>query len=223
MHPQRGPRRPQQPIFDTFLRGGLHCEHYTTSSPDLTATQLGELHDMRVRHAASTPLGGFMECKTPTTGGVEGAGRTVHPAGAPASAKKLAQHRPYTGLSAKKFAQQAQKHQIWGVLSAQGELFRAFAITQRRRATNFAHSTQKHGDLETSNTTARPQQGTTETDSTIACLQHPENQHFPRAKATPVSSQRSHKVAKVSPVSSRRSSALDTAPMHQIAQQRTGN
>ena len=138
MHPQRGPRRPQQPIFGTFLRGGLHCEHYTTSSPDLTATRLGELHDMRVRHAGSTPLGGFMECKTPTTGGVEGAGRTVHPAGAPASAKKLAQHRPYTGLSAKKFAQQAQRHQIWGVLSAQGELFRAFAITQRRRANFFA-------------------------------------------------------------------------------------
>ena len=105
----------------------------------------------------------------------------------------------------------------------QGELFRTRTHTRPSRATNFAHSTQKHGDLETSNTTARPQQGTTETDSTIACLQHPENQHFPRAKATPVSSQRSHKVAKVSPVSSRRSSALDTAPMHQIAQQRTGN
>ena len=52
--------------------------------------------------------------------------------------KKLAQHRPSTGTSAKKFAQQAQKHQISGVLSAQGELFRAFAITQRRRANFFA-------------------------------------------------------------------------------------
>ena len=145
MHPQRGPRRPQQPIFDTFLRGGLHCEHYTTSSPGLTATRLGELHDTRVRHAGGTPLGGFMSCKTPTTGGVEGAGRTVHPVGAPASAKKLAQHRPYTGLSANKFAQQAQKHHIWGVLSAQGELFRAFAITQRRRANFFAPSALQRG------------------------------------------------------------------------------
>ena len=52
--------------------------------------------------------------------------------------KKLAQHRPSTGTSAKKFAQQAQNHQISGVLSAQGELFRAFAITQRRRANFFA-------------------------------------------------------------------------------------
>ena len=56
----------------------------------------------------------------------------------PVGAKKLAQHRPSTGTYAKKFAQQAQKHQISGVLSAQGELFRAFAITQRRRANFFA-------------------------------------------------------------------------------------
>lgn len=88
--------------------------------------------------ASNTLCDGFVSCKTPTTGGVEGTGRTVHPAGAPASAKKLAQHGPTTGTSAKKFAQHAQKHQIWGVLSAQGELFRAFTITQRRRANFFA-------------------------------------------------------------------------------------
>ena len=56
----------------------------------------------------------------------------------PVGAKKLAQHGPSTGLSAKKLAQQAQKCQIWGVLSAQGELFRTFAMTQRRRANFFA-------------------------------------------------------------------------------------
>ena len=60
MCPQRRPRRPQQPIFGTFLRGGLHCERYTTSSADLTATRLGELHDMRVQHADDTPPKGFM-------------------------------------------------------------------------------------------------------------------------------------------------------------------
>ena len=180
-------------------------------SPDMSfSSVIAMLHDASHRYSLVTAV------FAPMRGG-------THPPGAPASAKKLAQHRPYTGLSAKKFAQQAQKHQIWGVLSAQGELFRARTHTRPSRATNFARSTQKYGDLETSNTTARPQQGTTETDSTIACLQHPENRHFPRAKATPVSSQRSHKVAKVSPVSSRRSSALDTAPMHQIAQQHTGN
>ena len=54
------------------------------------------------------------------------------------SAKKFAQHGPSSGLSAKKFAQQAQKRRIWGVLSAQGELFRAFAMTQGRGANFFA-------------------------------------------------------------------------------------
>ena len=43
----------------------------------------------------------------------------------PIGAKILTQHGPSSGSSAKKLAQQAQKRQIWGVLSAQGELFRA--------------------------------------------------------------------------------------------------
>ena len=43
----------------------------------------------------------------------------------PLGAKKFAQHRPSRGSSAKKLAQQAQKHRIWGVVSAWGELFRA--------------------------------------------------------------------------------------------------
>ena len=67
----------------------------------------------------------------------------------------------------------AQKRRIWGVLSALGELFRAY--------------TTKHGDIETNNTTAHPQQGTTETDDTSA----PENctriSHFSPAKAMVVS------------------------------------
>jgi len=46
------------------------------------------------------------------------------------SAKKLAQHGPSSGISAKKFAQQAQKRRFWGVLSVQGELFRARAHHQ---------------------------------------------------------------------------------------------
>ena len=63
--------------------------------------------------------------------------------------------------------------------------------------------------VETDDTTARLPELTNETAITIASPQHPKNQHFPRAK--------------VSPVSSRRSDALDTAPMHQIAQHCTGN
>ncbi|WP_309315450.1 hypothetical protein, partial [Schaalia dentiphila] len=90
-------------------------------------------------------------------------------------------------------------------------------------AKNFAHRTYKHGEIETNNTTARFPELTNETASTFASPQHPENQHFPHTKASPVSSQRSHKVAKASPVSPQRSDALDTEPMHQIAQQCTGN
>jgi len=46
----------------------------------------------------------------------------------PLGAKKFAQHRSSSGISAKKLAQQAQKRRIWGVVSARGELFRAFTI-----------------------------------------------------------------------------------------------
>ena len=48
-------------------------------------------------------------------------------------------------------------------MSAQGELFRAFTMTQRRRANFFAYKARQRGDVETNNTTARPQQGPAET------------------------------------------------------------
>ena len=148
-----------------------------------------------------------------------------------------AQHRPNTGTSAKKLAQQAQMQRNLGVFGALGELFRAVALKQRRRANFFAHNPRRRSDVETTDTsacrpstpsetadtTARLPVLTNETASTIARPQHPKNQHFPRAKVSPVSNQRSLGPAKVSPVSSRRSSALDTAPMHQIAQRCTGN
>ena len=57
---------------------------------------------------------------------------------APVGAKNLAQHGPSSGSSAKKLAQHAQIRRIWGVLSAQGELFCAFAMTQGRGANFFA-------------------------------------------------------------------------------------
>ena len=57
------------------------------------------------------------------------------------AAKKFAQHGASSGSSAKKLAQQGQKHRIWGVLSTQGELFRAFALKQCRRANFFAPGT----------------------------------------------------------------------------------
>ena len=152
-------------------------------------------------------------------------------------AKKLAQQTHARVVFAKKLAQQGQKRRIWGVLSTQGELFRAVALKQRHRANFFAHNPRRRSDVETTDTSAcRPSTPsetadtttrlpvlTNETASTIARPQHPKNQHFPRAKVSPVSSQHSRGPTKVSPVSSRRSSALDTAPMHQIAQHCTGN
>ena len=65
--------------------------------------------------------------------------------------------------------------------------------------------------------------GTHETSDTFARPQCHKNTHSGRAKVTAVSTTHEDRTAKVSPVSSRRSSALDTAPMHQIAQHCTGN
>ena len=64
----------------------------------------------------------------------------TRPGTAPVGAKNFAQHQPSSDISAKNFAQQAQKHQIWANLSAQGELFRAFTIYQRRRENFFARA-----------------------------------------------------------------------------------
>ena len=74
----------------------------------------------------------------------------------PIGAKKLAQHGPFSGISAKKLAQQAQKRRFWGVLSVQGELFRARTHIRPSRANFFAHEERQRGDFETDNTTARP-------------------------------------------------------------------
>ena len=49
-----------------------------------------------------------------------------------------------------------------------GELFRARTHTRPSRATNVAHEARQHGDIETNNTTAHRQQGTTETAITSA-------------------------------------------------------
>ena len=56
----------------------------------------------------------------------------------PIGAKKLAPHGPSSGISAKKLPQQATKRQFWGVLSVQGELFRAHAHIRPNRENFFA-------------------------------------------------------------------------------------
>ena len=61
---------------------------------------------------------------------------------------------------------------------------------QARGSTNFAHSTQKHGDDETNNTTAHPRHGTVETNDTSAPEKCTKNAHFSPAKAMAVSNHR---------------------------------
>ena len=120
---------------------------------------------------------------------------------------KAVQHGPSSGISATILAQHTQKRRIWGVLSALGELFRAYTTKHRRRATNIAHSTQKHGDIETNNTTAHPQQGTTKTAITSAPKKCTKNAHFPPAKTMAVSIPHRHQQAKATMVSNHRATS----------------
>ena len=45
------------------------------------------------------------------------------------SAKKFAQHNPSSGTSAKKLAQRGIKHPFWAIFRVLGELFRAYTMT----------------------------------------------------------------------------------------------
>ena len=78
----------------------------------------------------------------------------------------------------------------------QGELFRAHAHIRPRRENFFAHKARQHGDVETTNTTARPQQGTAETDITTAPENCTKKAHFTPAKAMAVSTHHRHERAK---------------------------
>ena len=117
------------------------------------------------------------------------------------SAKKFPQRGPSSRISAKKFAQRGIKHPFWAIFRVLGELFRAYTMTtvpqgelfrarthiRPSRATNVAPNARQHGDIETTNTTAHPQQGTTETRITSARANCTKNAHFPPAKAMTVS------------------------------------
>ena len=97
------------------------------------------------------------------------------------SATKFAQHRPSSGISAKKLAPRAIKRQFVVIFPALGELFRvstlfaprranffALAHTRPSREKNIAHKARQHGKVETNNATAHPQQGPAETNITTA-------------------------------------------------------
>ena len=63
----------------------------------------------RLRHADDTPLEGFAWRKIPIAASPKCAASLQDLGTAPVGAIKFAQHRPSTGISAKNFAQQAQK------------------------------------------------------------------------------------------------------------------
>ena len=64
-----------------------------------------------------------------------------------------------------------------------------------------AHEAQQHGDVETNNTTAHPQQGTYETRITSAPENRTKNAHFSPAKAMAVSIPHGYQQAKATMVS----------------------
>ena len=82
-----------------------------------------------------------------------------------------------------------------------------FALTptiRPRRANFFAHKAQQRGDVETNNTTARPQQGSLETGITSAPEKCTKNTHFSPAKAMTVSIEARPAPAKATTVSGNR-------------------
>ena len=89
--------------------------------------------------------------------------------------------------------------------SAAGRTFsRSHPHTRPSRAKNIAHRTQKHGDVETTITSAHPQQGTAETAITSAPEKHTKNASFSPAKAMVVSTGPPHRPAEATEVSDNR-------------------
>ena len=109
------------------------------------------------------------------------------------------------GTRHNKLAQRAIKHPFLAIFRVLGELFRACAHIRPSRAKYFVYRTQKHGDVETNDTTAHPQQGTAETGTTSAPENCTKNAHFASAKAMEVSIPHTHKRAKATMVSNHRS------------------
>ena len=110
------------------------------------------------------------------------------------SHEKTRPAQPLQRLFREKLAQRAQKRQIWGVVSAQGELFRAFAMTSAAGRTISRPN-------ETATAFARSFTGTHETSDTFARPQCRKNTHFERAKVMAVSPTHKDRATKVTAVS----------------------
>ena len=108
------------------------------------------------------------------------------------------------GTRHNKLAQRAIKHPFLAIFRVLGELFRACAHIRPSRAKYFVYRTQKHGDVETNDTTAHPQQGTYETGITTAPTNCTKNAHFLPAKAMAVPIPHRHQRAKATMVSDHR-------------------
>ena len=101
----------------------------------------------------------------------------------------------------KNVARRAIKRQLLAIVSTQGELFRARTRITPSRARIIAHEARQHGDVETNNTTAHPQQGTYETGITSAPEKHTKNTQLSPAKAMAVSIPHRYQRAKATTVS----------------------
>ena len=84
------------------------------------------------------------------------------------SAKKLAQPGPTSGTSAKKLAQHATRRRFWAIFRAQGELFRARARHQTKQGELFRAQDPARGDFATNDTSAATDAGQHETTITTA-------------------------------------------------------
>ena len=134
------------------------------------------------QHRSSSRVSAKKLAQPGPTSGTSAKKLAQHRSSSRVSPKKLAQHRSSSRVSAKNFARQAQKCRIWGVMSEQGELFRArthirssranfFAqtpTTRPRRANFFAHRTQPRGDDATNDTSTATGSGQHETTITTA-------------------------------------------------------
>ena len=86
----------------------------------------------------------------------------------PAGATKFARYTLSPTQPVTKFAQQPQKHQIWGVSNAQGELFHAHTHDQAVLGELFHAPDAATCDVETDDTTAITDTGQHETTVTTA-------------------------------------------------------
>ena len=121
------PRHPRK------LRAHRHQSGGMTPSKPPTRRR----HAARGLHMAQNPHRSRLKCAASPT----------RPGTAPVGAKKLAQHRPSSSISAKEFTQHATKRRIWAILSALGELCRAHAHHQTKQGQLFrAHgaTTRRH-------------------------------------------------------------------------------